>query len=100
MFEKKVTEAAFNIINKKGDEIREERIYQIVANYALNSEKKDQVRLYDNAPSSMPEANMDGELTALRDEENLKTFFEILEISMKNPTIPVSFRTNESLEVY
>ena len=36
-FEKKVTEATFNIINKKGDEIREERIYQIVANYALNS---------------------------------------------------------------
>jgi hypothetical protein len=27
LFEKKVTEAAFNIINKKGDEIREERIY-------------------------------------------------------------------------
>ena len=39
---------------------------------------------------------MNGELTALREEENLKTFFEILEISMKNPTVPVSFRTNES----
>jgi hypothetical protein len=44
----------------------------------------------------MPEGGMNGELTALREEENLKTFFEILEISMKNPTVPVSFRTNES----
>lgn len=37
LFQKKVTEAAFNIISKKGDEIRINRIYQIVANFALNS---------------------------------------------------------------
>jgi hypothetical protein len=37
LFQKKVTEAAFNIISKKGDEIRVNRIYQIVANFALNS---------------------------------------------------------------
>jgi hypothetical protein len=48
----------------------------------------------------MPEADMNGELTALRGEENLKTYFEILEISMKNPTVPVSFRTTESDQIY
>ena len=53
-FEKKVTEAAFNLINLKGDEIRENKIYKIVHNFALNSEKKDQVRLYDNTPSMIP----------------------------------------------
>lgn len=100
LFEKKVTEALFNIINKVGDEIREDRIYQIVANFSLNSQKKDQVRLYDNVPSAMPEADMGGELTAFRQEENLKTYYEILEISIKNPSVPVSYRSTENDQIY
>lgn len=97
LFEKKVTEALFNIIVKKGHEIREDRIYQIVANFALNSEKKDQVRLYDNAPSLIPQSEMKGELHhSLQQEENLKSYYDILDISIKNPTVPVSFRSIEN----
>jgi len=48
----------------------------------------------------MPEADMNGELTALRHEENLKTYFEILEISLKNPTVPVSYRSTENDQIY
>ena len=43
---------------------------------------------------------MNGELTALRHEENLKSYFEILEISLKNPTVPVSYRSTENDQIY
>jgi hypothetical protein len=43
---------------------------------------------------------MKGELDELHQEDILKSFFEILEISMKNPTVPVSYRTTESDEIY
>lgn len=43
---------------------------------------------------------MNGELTALRHEENLKSYYEILEISLKNPTVPVSYRSTENDQIY
>lgn len=56
LFEKRKQEENFQLTDEN-ELIREERIFKIVANLALNNERRDQVRLYDNVPSKIPISN-------------------------------------------
>lgn len=98
LFEKKSSESGFKALTAQ--EMRRERIYHIVANFVLNNSKKDQVRLFDNAPSALPDVHLKGELEDLNFEESLKTFLEILQISLKNSSVVVTYKDTENQQIY
>jgi hypothetical protein len=60
LFVKRVQEEDYQLLNE--GELRKERIFKITANFSLNSQKKDQVRLYDNVPSALPRFRQSGKL--------------------------------------
>ena len=49
LFVKRVMVEDFQLL--EDGNLRNDRIFKIVADFSLNSQKKDQVRLYDNTPS-------------------------------------------------
>jgi hypothetical protein len=65
LFVKRVQDEDFKLLYDGS--LRVERIFKISANFSLNSQKKDQVRLYDNTPSVGVHSKQAGELDALQD---------------------------------
>ena len=79
--------------------IREERIFKIVANMALNNERRDAVRLYDNVPSKIPTSNLDGEVDPLQDD-SLVNYRNVLKVSEENSSVPTTFKNVENDQIY
>lgn len=65
-----------------GDKLKPESIFKIVANFSLNGQEKDQVRLYNNVSSSLSppiKTKLAGETEELN-EDSLISYLQVLEV--------------------
>ena len=99
VFVKRKMEEDYGLL--KDDQLRADAIFKIVANFSLNSQKKDQVRLYDNSPSPLlsSRSKLTGELSELQDD-CLLSYAAVLEASKNNPAVSLTFKNTESDQVF
>ena len=48
----------------------------------------------------MPTKKQNGELEEVQNADDLKSYYEILTISLKNPSIATSFKNTENEQIY